>query len=241
MTSVAEAKQEEIPDSHFGGCPQCGKSDCVRNIGRDHWFCCDEHKTKWCVGSNLFSGWREENEKIWDKNSALLANYTQVQPIRSWPAEHTTHESEERALNAQLQGALAYENGFEEPIANLIADAFKSDSIFLKRAAVAAMNSVGAIPSDRYQLFAALVGNKRIGRVGGVDEDDARVVLARALAEKRLWVAGTNGFKLDADDFDLRDPTDAETKMWEAAYTVPPNESLPFLEEDTGLSLRMAP
>jgi RecA-family ATPase len=25
---------------------------------RSHWFVCHEHKVKWCVGSNLFSGWR---------------------------------------------------------------------------------------------------------------------------------------------------------------------------------------
>jgi hypothetical protein len=45
---------------YFGGCPTCGGNDGYRNLGREHWFFCAEHKVKWYVGSSLFSGWREE-------------------------------------------------------------------------------------------------------------------------------------------------------------------------------------
>lgn len=46
----------------FGGCPQCGGHDGVFNAGRGHWFVCHEHRTRWFVGSNLFSSWKLETE-----------------------------------------------------------------------------------------------------------------------------------------------------------------------------------
>ena len=68
------------PCSHFGGCPECGRSDGYRNVRRDHWFVCDEHKTKWLVGANLFSCWREESDEIWRENTAKLAEYRKAKP-----------------------------------------------------------------------------------------------------------------------------------------------------------------
>ena len=50
-------------ESYFGGCPQCGKNDGCIHIGRAEWFFCKEHKTKWWVGSNLFSSWRVQTEQ----------------------------------------------------------------------------------------------------------------------------------------------------------------------------------
>jgi hypothetical protein len=47
---------------YFGACPYCGKNDGYVNIGRSHWFKCDEHQTRWLVGSNLFSSWQYETE-----------------------------------------------------------------------------------------------------------------------------------------------------------------------------------
>jgi hypothetical protein len=57
---VAESATKEIdadPDDYFGGCPDCGypgTNDGFLNIGRDHWYVCHLHRTKWRVGSNLF-------------------------------------------------------------------------------------------------------------------------------------------------------------------------------------------
>ena len=68
------------PCDHFGGCPRCGQSDGCMNIGQDHWFVCDAHKRKWCVGSNLFSYWREESDAIWKENADKLAGYVDVRP-----------------------------------------------------------------------------------------------------------------------------------------------------------------
>ena len=67
------------PD-YFGGCPECGQTGQCMNVNRDHWFVCDEHKTKWWVGSNLFSCWRDEDEAIWKKNSEKLLGYIDVRP-----------------------------------------------------------------------------------------------------------------------------------------------------------------
>lgn len=52
-----------MADNYFGVCPSCGHTDGCINIGRGHWFFCKEHKVCWFVGSNLFSGWREESEE----------------------------------------------------------------------------------------------------------------------------------------------------------------------------------
>ncbi len=50
-------------DDYFGVCPECGDYDGYANVGRSHWFYCTKHKTKWCVGSNLFSDWREQTQE----------------------------------------------------------------------------------------------------------------------------------------------------------------------------------
>jgi hypothetical protein len=54
--------QATEPARHFAGCPECGQDDGYLNAGRSHWMFCDEHQVKWCIGSNLFSSWREETE-----------------------------------------------------------------------------------------------------------------------------------------------------------------------------------
>ncbi len=68
-------------DHYFGGCPYCGDSDGFLNIGREHWFRCDTHRTKWLAGANLFSMWREEDEDIWLRNRYRLSEFMQVQPV----------------------------------------------------------------------------------------------------------------------------------------------------------------
>ena len=68
-------------DQYFGGCPHCGGSDGYLNIGAEHWFRCDTHRTKWRVGTNLFSGWREEDEDIWLRNRYRLSEFMQVEPV----------------------------------------------------------------------------------------------------------------------------------------------------------------
>jgi hypothetical protein len=69
-------------DDTFGVCPICHKYDGHANAGRSHRYYCKEHKTSWCIGSNLFSGWREQTEdeqrQIWDEIG--LNNFKDVEP-----------------------------------------------------------------------------------------------------------------------------------------------------------------
>ncbi|NQU25802.1 MAG: hypothetical protein HQ567_31325 [Candidatus Nealsonbacteria bacterium] len=66
---------------YFGACPICKKTDGCLNIGREHWFVCHEHKKRWCAGANLFSGWRDEDESVWQENAEQIKNYEEVDPI----------------------------------------------------------------------------------------------------------------------------------------------------------------
>jgi hypothetical protein len=78
-----------VVDDDFGGCPMCGKTDGYRDVGRDHWFVCHEHKKRWSPGSNLFSSWRDETEADWTANAALLNGYDEVEPLSvgCWPRD----------------------------------------------------------------------------------------------------------------------------------------------------------
>jgi hypothetical protein len=66
----------------FGLCPICHKTDGHANVGRRHVFYCKEHKTSWCIGSNLLSSWREQTEeeqhRIW--NEVGLDEFEDVEP-----------------------------------------------------------------------------------------------------------------------------------------------------------------
>lgn len=80
LQGVLDLALESIPE-YWGACPDCGKTGGCLNVDRDHWFVCHEHKTRWCVGSNLFSGWREETEAQWRRNARELAGYREVNPV----------------------------------------------------------------------------------------------------------------------------------------------------------------
>lgn len=63
------------------GCPECERTDGYLNIGANHWGLCDQHKTCWAIGCNLFSGWQEEDEERWRANEELLQEYEEVEPF----------------------------------------------------------------------------------------------------------------------------------------------------------------
>ncbi|MER2625930.1 MAG: hypothetical protein ABTS22_18585 [Accumulibacter sp.] len=71
---------EITDDLYFGGCPVCKKSGYFLNVERDHWCVCDEHKTCWSIGSNLFSNWMNEDWATWQRNNAKLLTCTVVDP-----------------------------------------------------------------------------------------------------------------------------------------------------------------
>ncbi len=49
-------------DLNEGVCPTCKKNDGYLNMGKGHWFYCEEHRVRWFFGSNLFSTWKLETE-----------------------------------------------------------------------------------------------------------------------------------------------------------------------------------
>ena len=67
---------------YWGNCPVCGyEADEWLNVGKKHWQVCHEHKTKWSIGSNLFSSWHDETEQDWLRNQTRLAEYREVVPV----------------------------------------------------------------------------------------------------------------------------------------------------------------
>ena len=69
--------------SDFGDCPECGCGESevlMLNVGRDHWQYCPRHKTRWLIGSNLFSSWRHETEADWQRNREVLEGCREVEP-----------------------------------------------------------------------------------------------------------------------------------------------------------------
>ena len=90
--------QRVTTDEYFGGCPQCGKNNGFLNIGRGHWFVCDDHKTTWLIGSNLFSCWRDETEADWQRNDYRLAEYSNVEPIYPEPTEEDLRQRAEHEV-----------------------------------------------------------------------------------------------------------------------------------------------
>jgi len=67
-------------DDYFGLCPLCGRNDGFLNNLRDHWMICNKHKTKWYVGSNLFSAWRDMSGEEQDSQRKELTEFTEVEP-----------------------------------------------------------------------------------------------------------------------------------------------------------------
>lgn len=68
-------------NNYFGGCTTCGGYTGVLNIGRSHWYVCEDHGVKWNVGANLFANWRQENEAIWRANAVRLSQLSEVEPL----------------------------------------------------------------------------------------------------------------------------------------------------------------
>lgn len=73
-----------LPDfsrGYWGTCPECGTDGHFLNVGPDHWFICERHGLRWFGGANLFSGWREEGEEVWNRNRETLARFRELDPL----------------------------------------------------------------------------------------------------------------------------------------------------------------
>jgi len=67
-------------DDRWGQCPQCGSNDGYANVGPEHWFVCERHRTAWCPGRNLFSSWRHEMPEEWTATAERLETFTVIDP-----------------------------------------------------------------------------------------------------------------------------------------------------------------
>jgi hypothetical protein len=72
---------EARADDYFGVCPVCLRPGVCYNIGREHWFVCEEHRVRWYVGSALFGTWRDESEEQWARNWEKMKDYDDVKAI----------------------------------------------------------------------------------------------------------------------------------------------------------------
>jgi hypothetical protein len=83
MAKVIPFPAKPYVDDYFGGCPRCGNNDGCTSIGRSHWYFCKAHRTKWCVGSNLFSSWRDQtvDEQRRAYTAIGLGYFAEVKPL----------------------------------------------------------------------------------------------------------------------------------------------------------------
>ena len=77
-------------DCYFGVYPVCGYTDGYINNGAEHWFVCDVDLTKWYIGTNLFSDWKDETELEQRRSKRLLSGYVQVESVR--PEQDPDHD-----------------------------------------------------------------------------------------------------------------------------------------------------
>ena len=70
-----------VVSHYFGGCPHCGNNDGYLNAGKTHVFFCNEHKTSWIVGFNIFSSWQTETEAEQREKFRRIEDYADVEPL----------------------------------------------------------------------------------------------------------------------------------------------------------------
>jgi hypothetical protein len=100
---VAVFEPPLIVTDYFGGCPVCGKNDGHLNVGRNHYVYCAAHRKRSCYGSNLFSGWRHEDESVWERNRRILSRCEDAEFLLEgvWSADP---EARERELELRDRG-----------------------------------------------------------------------------------------------------------------------------------------
>ena len=78
---VLDSPETPRGDKSFASCPQCGNWGYMVSVGRDYWYLCEVHKTRWLIGSNLFSGWQAQTEEEQAELMRLVVGYRVVEPI----------------------------------------------------------------------------------------------------------------------------------------------------------------
>lgn len=78
---ICEGLRPDVDDAYWGRCPECSETDPTNeyvNIERAHWMTCKLHRTRWFIGSNMFSGWRHETEATWRRNWERIGGYREI-------------------------------------------------------------------------------------------------------------------------------------------------------------------
>jgi hypothetical protein len=82
--SVASAHKDAAGNfviGSFFGDVRCryGHETRLFNIGRGHFVACDTCRTYIHVGSNLMSSWRQEDDRVWQRNRESVEGYEFVE------------------------------------------------------------------------------------------------------------------------------------------------------------------
>jgi hypothetical protein len=103
---------EDPNDDHWGYCPECHRNDGFLNYGSTHYMICRTHRLAWCVGSNLFSAWREDSELEQTRQQILLRfGYDHIE--NSWhpPRKYTMADGTEKLATDLKRGDIFVEDG----------------------------------------------------------------------------------------------------------------------------------
>jgi hypothetical protein len=92
MTNIVNFPNEGSRNDYFGVCPICQRQNGMLNDGPDHWFVCNTHKTKWRVGSNLFSGWQHLTDEQLFGQRDKLTRYRAVKEFHPMKPAPTAQE-----------------------------------------------------------------------------------------------------------------------------------------------------
>ena len=71
-----------------GVCSKCGKTDGFVNLGKEHWFICRDHKSKWLAGINMYEGWKNQTVAQTESIELMLSSYKEIVPLRTVAEEH---------------------------------------------------------------------------------------------------------------------------------------------------------
>ena len=89
LEGVISPKSAVLPDvdfdsvrETFGVCPLCGKYDECVNLGEYHWYICQRHQFRWCVGHNCIVPDVYENSESYQENWERICRYRVVEPLR---------------------------------------------------------------------------------------------------------------------------------------------------------------
>lgn len=88
--SVCEATPCKAENEYFGTCPICHRNHgCVNLVNEsgtwaDQYMVCDTHKTCWCFGGNLLTGWIHETPETREASRKKLEMYRVVHPYQGF-------------------------------------------------------------------------------------------------------------------------------------------------------------